>query len=233
MVQKESQAALEERESERNANPASVSGASLEPSAAPAPGEDNPSGAGAAAGTGAAGGARRFLCGVVEGFYGRPWVMEQRKELFRRLQKWELNTYLYAPKDDYKHRMFWREMYSVEEAEQLMTLISAAREYEIEFIYAISPGLDITFSNPKEVSTLKRKLDQVSQFGCRSFALLLMILIITCVQQTKKCSVLLHMHKFPSQMKSISTWESRKPSSSVPQNTAALSVIQVYLSLLT
>ena len=42
-----------------------------------------------------------------------------------------------------------------------MTLISAAREYEIEFIYAISPGLDITFSNPKEISTLKRKLDQV------------------------------------------------------------------------
>uniref|UniRef100_A0A8C0BZH1 Protein O-GlcNAcase n=1 Tax=Buteo japonicus TaxID=224669 RepID=A0A8C0BZH1_9AVES len=107
------------------------------------------------------------FCGCLE-----PWVMEQRKELFRRLQKWGLNTYLYAPKDDYKHRMFWREMYSVEEAEQLMTLISAAREHEIEFIYAISPGLDITFSNPKEVSTLKRKLDQVSQFGCRSFALL-------------------------------------------------------------
>ncbi|XP_058399799.1 protein O-GlcNAcase isoform X2 [Diceros bicornis minor] len=172
MVQKESQAALEERESELNSNPAASAGASLEPPAAPAPGEDNPTGAGGAAVAGAAGGARRFLCGVVEGFYGRPWVMEQRKELFRRLQKWELNTYLYAPKDDYKHRMFWREMYSVEEAEQLMTLISAAREYEIEFIYAISPGLDITFSNPKEVSTLKRKLDQVSQFGCRSFALL-------------------------------------------------------------
>lgn len=172
MVQKESQAALEERENELNANPATSAGASLEPPATPAPGEDNPTGAGGAAVSGAAGGARRFLCGVVEGFYGRPWVMEQRKELFRRLQKWELNTYLYAPKDDYKHRMFWREMYSVEEAEQLMTLISAAREYEIEFIYAISPGLDITFSNPKEVSTLKRKLDQVSQFGCRSFALL-------------------------------------------------------------
>ncbi|KAM4636645.1 LOW QUALITY PROTEIN: protein O-GlcNAcase [Discoglossus pictus] len=116
--------------------------------------------------------ARRFLCGVVEGFYGRPWTMEQRKELFRRLQKWGLNTYLYAPKDDYKHRMFWREMYSVEEADQLMTLISAAQEFGIEFIYAISPGLDITFSNQKEVATLKRKLDQVSQFGCRSFALL-------------------------------------------------------------
>ncbi|XP_015203319.1 protein O-GlcNAcase isoform X1 [Lepisosteus oculatus] len=117
-------------------------------------------------------GRRTFISGVVEGFYGRPWTMEQRKELFRRLQKWGLNTYLYAPKDDYKHRMFWREMYSVEEAEQLMTLIAAAKEHGIEFIYAISPGLDITFSNQKEVSTLKRKLDQVSQFGCKSFALL-------------------------------------------------------------
>ncbi|XP_067858084.1 protein O-GlcNAcase isoform X2 [Heptranchias perlo] len=115
---------------------------------------------------------KRFLCGVVEGFYGRPWSMEQRKELFRRMRKWGLNTYLYAPKDDYKHRMFWREMYSVEEAEQLMQLISAAKEHDIEFVYAISPGLDITFSNQKEVATLKRKLDQVSQFGCKSFALL-------------------------------------------------------------
>ncbi|XP_053476868.1 protein O-GlcNAcase isoform X1 [Ictalurus furcatus] len=117
-------------------------------------------------------GRRKFISGVVEGFYGRPWTMEQRKELFRRQQKWGLNTYLYAPKDDYKHRMFWREMYSVEEAEQLMILISSAKEHGIEFIYAISPGLDITFSNQKEVSTLKRKLDQVSHFGCKSFALL-------------------------------------------------------------
>lgn len=45
--------------------------------------------------------------------------------------------------------------------EQLTTLISASKEHGIEFIYAISPGLDITFSNQKEVSTLKRKLDQV------------------------------------------------------------------------
>ncbi|MED6266252.1 hypothetical protein CHARACLAT_000231 [Characodon lateralis] len=117
-------------------------------------------------------GHRKFISGVVEGFYGRPWTMEQRKELFRRQQKWGLNTYLYAPKDDYKHRMFWRELYSVEEAEQLMTLVSAAKEHGIEFIYAISPGLDITFSNQKEISALKRKLDQVTHFGCKSFALL-------------------------------------------------------------
>uniref|UniRef100_A0A671TND8 protein O-GlcNAcase n=1 Tax=Sparus aurata TaxID=8175 RepID=A0A671TND8_SPAAU len=98
--------------------------------------------------------------------------MEQRTELFKREQKWGLNTYLYAPKDDYKHRMYWRDLYSAEEAEQLIALISAAKQHDVEFIYAISPGLDVTFSNPKEVAALKRKLDQVKEFGCRSFSLL-------------------------------------------------------------
>lgn len=98
--------------------------------------------------------------------------MEQRAELFKREQKWGLNSYLYAPKDDYKHRMYWRDLYSAEEAEQLTKLISAARTHNVEFIYAISPGWDITFSNPKEVAALKRKFDQVKEMGCRSFSLL-------------------------------------------------------------
>uniref|UniRef100_A0A8C7ICL8 protein O-GlcNAcase n=1 Tax=Oncorhynchus kisutch TaxID=8019 RepID=A0A8C7ICL8_ONCKI len=56
--------------------------------------------------------------------------------------------------------------------EKLVALITAAKKNGVDFIYAISPGLDITFSNPKEVATLKRKLDQVSGFGCSSFSLL-------------------------------------------------------------
>ena len=30
-----------------------------------------------------------FLCGVVEGFYGRPWTTEQRKDLFTKMQVWD------------------------------------------------------------------------------------------------------------------------------------------------
>ena len=30
-----------------------------------------------------------------------------------------MTSYLYAPKDDCKHRAFWRELYTVEEAEHL------------------------------------------------------------------------------------------------------------------
>lgn len=45
--------------------------------------------------------------------------------------------------------------------EQLTALIAAAKQHDVDFVYAISPGLDMTFSSPREVSTLKRKLDQV------------------------------------------------------------------------
>lgn len=62
--------------------------------------------------------------------------------------------------------LFYRNVFSA------TGLIAAAKEQNIVFYYALSPGLDMTYSNPKEVSTLKRKLDQVSQFGCEAFALL-------------------------------------------------------------
>ncbi|XP_050068295.1 protein O-GlcNAcase [Anopheles maculipalpis] len=116
--------------------------------------------------------AEGFICGVVEGFYGRPWTTEQRKDLFRKLKQWGMDSYIYAPKDDYKHRAYWRELYTVEEADHLTGLITAAHEQGINFYYALSPGLDITYSSAKEVSILKRKLEQVSEFGCKAFALL-------------------------------------------------------------
>ena len=94
---------------------------------------------------------RPFVCGVVEGFYGRPWTLGQRKDLFEKMESWGMSSYLYAPKDDCKHRAYWRELYTVEEAEHLQSLITAASDRNIIFYYAISPGLDITYSNSKEV----------------------------------------------------------------------------------
>lgn len=99
-------------------------------------------------------------------------MLNELHEYCARLKKWGIDSYLYAPKDDYKHRAYWRDLYTVEEAEHLTGLITAAREYGITFYYALSPGLDITYSSSKEVTALKRKLEQVSQFGCTAFALL-------------------------------------------------------------
>ncbi|XP_073970684.1 O-GlcNAcase [Rhodnius prolixus] len=113
-----------------------------------------------------------FICGVVEGFYGRPWTSEQRKDLFQKLKKWGMNSYVYAPKDDSKHRANWRDLYTVEEADHLTSLIAAADECGITFYYALSPGLDMAYSSTKDVAALKRKLEQASQLGCTAFALL-------------------------------------------------------------
>jgi len=59
---------------------------------------------------------KAYISGVVEGFYGRPWTTDQRKHLFSLLRKFGMNTYLYAPKDDLKHRAEWRILYTSEEA---------------------------------------------------------------------------------------------------------------------
>eukprot|EP00794_Sanderia_malayensis_P000208 gene208-823_t len=115
---------------------------------------------------------KKFLSGVIEGFYGRPWTCKQRNDLFERLKKLGMNTYVYAPKDDVKHRAFWRKLYTSEEEAKLGALISGAKAAGITFVYAISPGLDIVFSCAADVAALKRKMKQVSKLGCRSFAIL-------------------------------------------------------------
>lgn len=48
--------------------------------------------------------------------------------VFCREQKWGLNTYLYAPKDDYKHRMYWRDLYTEEEAGELHAGLTAKKK---------------------------------------------------------------------------------------------------------
>lgn len=37
-------------------------------------------------------------------------------QIIIRLKKWGLNTYIYGPKDDYKHRSAWRDLYTKTEA---------------------------------------------------------------------------------------------------------------------
>ncbi|XP_074760239.1 protein O-GlcNAcase-like isoform X2 [Athene noctua] len=114
----------------------------------------------------------RFLCGVVEGFYGRPWSMEQRKLLFQWLKHRGLNCYMYAPKDELKHRLLWREPYTEHEAARMRSLIEAAQEQGVEFVFAISAGQDMVFSSAGDRLLLQQKLRQVAAMGCHSFALL-------------------------------------------------------------
>lgn len=113
-----------------------------------------------------------FLAGVIEGFYGTPWSMYERMELLEWMKAWKLNTYLYAPKDDLNHRAVWRECYSNSEAEGLGTLIRACGERGTRFIYGLSPGLDLRFSQPQEMLCILARFEQLRTLGCDDFALL-------------------------------------------------------------
>ena len=78
-----------------------------------------------------------FICGALEGFYGRPWGQDQRLQLFRWLKDWDgMNTYMYAPKDDLFHRSKWRELYPDSLLDELKSLIYSCHQKNIEFIYA-------------------------------------------------------------------------------------------------
>ncbi len=113
-----------------------------------------------------------FRGGVVEGFYGRPWSAAQRSRLFDWMSRWGLNSYLYAPKDDLKHRAAWRGTYDEPELRELTRLIRKARHAQVDFIYGIGPGLDLRFGSPADLLALERRLAQLQSAGCRSFALL-------------------------------------------------------------
>lgn len=113
-----------------------------------------------------------FACGVVEGFYNRPWSQGQRVDLYKKLGSFGLNVYLYAPKDDVKHRALWRELYSEPELRQLRALVDGSRENGVTFYYGISPGLDMAYSSDDDMRRLKAKLDQLVGLGCCGFAIL-------------------------------------------------------------
>jgi hypothetical protein len=116
--------------------------------------------------------AQDFLCGVVEGFYGRPWTHAQRLELFRNLRSWGMNAYMYGPKDDIKLRARWRELYTSQEAARLRELVSACQCEGIDFIYAIAPGLDIAYAAPQDSDALTGKIEQLLALGVKHVTIL-------------------------------------------------------------
>lgn len=113
--------------------------------------------------------------GVIEGFYGKAWTHDFRLDLFRFMGRYKLNTYIYAPKDDPKHRAQWRELYTGGELQRMKELIDCATENNVRFVYAISPGLDIDLGSgyEKDLSALFEKCGSVYELGVRDFAILL------------------------------------------------------------
>ncbi|MFQ6677051.1 MAG: beta-N-acetylglucosaminidase domain-containing protein [Fidelibacterota bacterium] len=114
-----------------------------------------------------------FICGTLEGFYGRPWKTSDRYKLFKWMEDWGgMNTYMYAPKDDLYHRSKWRELYPDHLLKELKELMGACHRRHLTFIYAIAPGLDIKYGDENDWNCLMRKIDQIQSLGGVDFAIL-------------------------------------------------------------
>lgn len=112
--------------------------------------------------------------GIVEGFYGTPWTQENRLDQLKFYGENKMNTYIYAPKDDPYHREKWREPYPSSEMNRMKDLIDTAKSNKVNFVFAISPGIDIKFDGDegeKDFLALKSKLESLYDMGVRSFAI--------------------------------------------------------------
>ena len=112
--------------------------------------------------------------GVVEGFYGAPWSHEKRIDQIKYYGSMKMNAYIYAPKDDPYHREKWREAYPETEMERMKQLVDSAKAVYVDFIFALSPGLDLTFLGDgaqRDFQAILDKIDQMYHLGVRTFAI--------------------------------------------------------------
>ncbi|GAA0109847.1 beta-N-acetylglucosaminidase domain-containing protein [Clostridium tertium] len=118
--------------------------------------------------------------GFIEGYYGNPWSVEDRSDLMTYGGYYKLNAYFYAPKDDPKHRVQWRSLYTAEELTWIKQLADAGNASKCRFVYGIHPfpGNDAFGINKneagyqKDLTDLKAKLKQVIDQGVRQVAIL-------------------------------------------------------------
>jgi len=110
--------------------------------------------------------------GIVEGFYGRPWTHEERLDMIAFMSEIGMNAYMYAPKDDPYHRENWRNPYPSKKLDSLRELASHAASHGVSFVFAVSPGMSIRYSDKRDTDTFMQKLKALYDAGVRDFAIL-------------------------------------------------------------
>lgn len=116
-------------------------------------------------------GQRDKKSGVIEGFYGVMWSDSEREKLIQTLAKYQLGMYVYAPKNEPKHRERWREDYTDEEMIRFSELNKKTNKYGVDFYYAISPFIDFEYGDSKDFDILLTKLERFSKYGFKNFAI--------------------------------------------------------------
>ncbi len=120
--------------------------------------------------------------GYIEGYYGKLLNWEERKLIIKSLQKNNMNTYFYAPKEDKNHRLNWRKKYNLKWRKYFFEFTKFSKINNINIIAGIAPGLDFDFKKinynlnkikHSDFNILYNKAKQLLDDGATAIALLL------------------------------------------------------------
>ena len=105
-----------------------------------------------------------MITGVIEGFYGAPWSLADRKACIELLARFDANTYVWAGKSEPRHRDLWRDDFLPEELDGFAEL--ARYRDGVRLIVGLTPGSDAV------ASEVVRKLRPAIASGAHGIALL-------------------------------------------------------------
>ncbi|MFN6120351.1 MAG: beta-N-acetylglucosaminidase domain-containing protein, partial [Actinomycetes bacterium] len=78
------------------------------------------------------------ITGVVEVFYGAPWSHQQRLDWIDRLHRWGMTHYVWAAKEEPRHRDDWREPFTDAELDGFAEL--ARHRTGVDLAVGLTPG---------------------------------------------------------------------------------------------
>ena len=102
-----------------------------------------------------------MFCGVIEGFYGRPWSWGDRRTMLDFLACNHFSHYCYAPKADGWLRNNWQLPWPADMFAHLQALSDHAAERGLTFGIGISP-LSLLQNEAGELTLLEKKLQQIA-----------------------------------------------------------------------
>jgi hyaluronoglucosaminidase len=124
----------------------------------------------------------KIFDGYIEGYYGRLLSWSDRKRIVDKLKDKKMNFYFYAPKEDDRHRLHWKEEYDKSWIEEFISFNKYAQLNNINLIIGFAPGLSFSFSDflqkkskhkiSKDLKILLKKINSFLKIAVIDIALL-------------------------------------------------------------
>lgn len=107
----------------------------------------------------------RVSCGIIEGFFGRPWGFEERRAYATFLAEAGYDFYLYAPKKDPHLRRHWQTPWPIPVRQEMDRLRHHYADTKVRFGLGLSPFE--LYKEPWNIArgALRKKLQELKSFA--------------------------------------------------------------------